>query len=41
LWAEQFYMAHIFDHHLYGLNDGLVKPAHHRSTNLKHAKSET
>jgi hypothetical protein len=41
LWAEQFYMAHIFDHHLYGLNDGLVKPAHHRSTNLKQAKSET
>ena len=34
LWTEQFYMAHIFDHELYGLKDGLVKSAHHRSTNL-------
>jgi hypothetical protein len=24
-WPEQFYMAHIFDHDLYGRSDGLVK----------------
>ena len=36
LWTEQFYMAHIFDHDLYGCKDGLVKPPHHRSTNLKY-----
>jgi hypothetical protein len=35
LWPEQFYMAHIFDHELYGWKDGLVKPAHLRSTDLK------
>lgn len=35
LWTEQFYMAHIFDHGLYGYKDGLVKPAHHSSTKLK------
>jgi hypothetical protein len=25
MWAEKFYLAHIFDHPLYGQNDGLVK----------------
>jgi hypothetical protein len=35
LWPEQFYMAHIFDHELYGWKDGLVKSAHHSSTALK------
>ncbi len=35
LWTEQFYMAHIFDHELYGRNDGLVKPPHYSSTKLK------
>jgi hypothetical protein len=34
-WPEKFFMAHIFDHELYGWKDGLVKPAHHRSTVLK------
>jgi hypothetical protein len=34
-WAEQFYMAHIFDHELYGCKDGLVNPPHHSSTKLK------
>jgi hypothetical protein len=34
-WPEQFFMAHIFDHELYGQKDGLVKPAHHHSTNLR------
>jgi hypothetical protein len=34
-WAEQLYMAHIFDHDLYGFNDGLVKPRHYTSTKLK------
>ena len=23
-WVEQFYMAHIFDHELYGIFDGLI-----------------
>jgi hypothetical protein len=35
LWPEQFYMAHIFDHEMYGCKDGLVKPAHHSSTDLR------
>jgi hypothetical protein len=35
MWLEQFYMAHIFDHELYGWKDGLVKPVHLRSTDLK------
>ena len=34
-WPEQFYMAHIFDHELYGCKDGLVKPIHLRSSDLK------
>ena len=25
IWTEMFYIAHIFDHHLYGCNDGLSK----------------
>ena len=36
LWAEEFYMAHIFDHELYGCKDGLVKPPHHRNLRLKY-----
>ena len=24
-WVEQFYMAHIFDHDLYGSYDGLIR----------------
>jgi hypothetical protein len=35
LWPEQFYMAHIFDHELYGRKDGSVKPVHLSSTELK------
>jgi hypothetical protein len=34
-WAEQFYMAHIFDHDLYGRADGLVKRASGGITSLK------
>jgi hypothetical protein len=34
-WVEQFYMAHIFDHDLYGRPDGLVKRALGSSTDLK------
>jgi hypothetical protein len=25
-WVEQMYLAHIFDHPLYGVSDGLSKP---------------
>jgi hypothetical protein len=32
IWVEMFYMAHIFDHDLYGAYDGLVKG---RDTDLK------
>jgi hypothetical protein len=34
-WPEQFYMAHIFDHDLYGRADGLVKRASGGITSLK------
>ena len=33
-WPEQIYMAHIFDHELYGCKDALVRPRHDRSTDL-------
>ena len=25
IWPEKFYIAHLFDHHLYSQHDGLVK----------------
>jgi hypothetical protein len=34
-WAEMFYMAHIFDHELYGRNDGLVRRPFDGTTALK------
>jgi hypothetical protein len=34
-WAEKFYLAHFFDHPLYGLPDGLVRTrVHERSTDF-------
>jgi hypothetical protein len=30
-WAEMIYLVHMFDHPLYSVNDGLVKPARHRT----------
>ena len=30
-WAEMMYLAHMFDHPLYSVHDGLVKPARHRT----------
>lgn len=34
-WPEKFYLAHIFDHDLYDREDGLVKPPHRHSLELK------
>lgn len=34
-WPEKFYMAHIFDHELYGCTDGLVKPSHYGAAGLE------
>ena len=35
-WSEMFYMAHIFDHKLYGCSDGLVKRPFDGGTDLKY-----
>ena len=35
LWPEKFYLAHIFNHNLYGLNDGLSRPFIGGFTDLK------
>jgi hypothetical protein len=40
-WPEQIYMAHIFDHELYGCKDGLVKPMHLHSLDLKDKRLES
>ena len=34
LWSDQMYMAHIFDHDLYGRSDGLVIRHDHGFTDL-------
>jgi hypothetical protein len=34
-WSEHFYMAHIFDHNLYGLSDGLTKRSSGGFSDLK------
>jgi hypothetical protein len=38
-WSEMFYMAHIFDHKLYGRPDGLVRQMHRYSLSLKDNES--
>ena len=37
LWVEKYFMAHLFDHDLYGRHDGLVR--HHRMNLAKDSRS--